>query len=157
MSDIILFAHPTFGVLGIMAAVWILVEALNASEANQGRIRLAAYAVTICFIAAWILGGFWYVNYYYAEKAIILKGPWPFAHTLFMETKEHLFFIPLILALFLPIAAAQKLASSRGARAVVLATAALIIVNSLAIEGAGAVISNGVKVALMHPGQQGAE
>jgi len=46
MSDIILFAHPTFGVLGIMAAVWILVEALNASEANQGRIRLAANAVT---------------------------------------------------------------------------------------------------------------
>ena len=46
MSDIILFAHPTFGVLGILAAVWILVEALNASEANQGRIRLAAYAVT---------------------------------------------------------------------------------------------------------------
>ena len=41
MSDIILFAHPTFGVLGIMAAVWILVEALNASEANQGRIRVA--------------------------------------------------------------------------------------------------------------------
>ena len=46
MNDIILFAHPTFGVLGIMASVWILVEALNASEANQGRIRMAAYAVT---------------------------------------------------------------------------------------------------------------
>ena len=50
MSDIILFAHPTFGVLGIMASVWILVEALNASEANQGRIRLAAYAVTACIV-----------------------------------------------------------------------------------------------------------
>ena len=35
MSDIILFAHPTFGVLGILASVWILVEHLNASEANQ--------------------------------------------------------------------------------------------------------------------------
>ena len=63
MSDIILFAHPTFGVLGIMAAVWTLVEALNASEANQRRIRLAAAAVTVCIVAAWLLGGFWYVNY----------------------------------------------------------------------------------------------
>ena len=30
MSDIILFAHPTFGVLGIMACVWVFVEAVNA-------------------------------------------------------------------------------------------------------------------------------
>ena len=157
MSDIILFAHPTFGVLGIMAAVWILVEALNASEANQGRIRLAAYAVTICFIAAWILGGFWYVNYYYAEKAIILKGPWPFAHTLFMETKEHLFFIPLILVLYLPIVAARKLASNAAARAMVMVVSAFIILNGLAIEGAGAIINYGAKVAFIHTGQRGAE
>jgi hypothetical protein len=157
MSDIILFAHPTFGVLGIMAAVWILVEALNASEANQGRIRLAANAVTICFIAAWILGGFWYVNYYYAEKAIILKGPWPFAHTLFMETKEHLFFIPLILALYLPIVAARRLASNAAARAMVMVVSAFIILNGLAIEGAGAIINYGAKVAFIHTGQKGAE
>jgi hypothetical protein len=157
MSDIILFAHPTFGVLGIMAAVWILVEALNASEANQGRIRVASYAVTICFIAAWILGGFWYVNYYYAEKAVILKGPWPFAHTLFMETKEHLFFIPLILALYLPIVAARRLASNAAARAMVMVVSAFIILNGLAIEGAGAIINYGAKVAFIHTGQKGAE
>ncbi|MGB7848358.1 MAG: hypothetical protein WBL63_22285 [Candidatus Acidiferrum sp.] len=41
MSDIILFAHPTSGVFGILASVWILIEALNASDANQGRIRMA--------------------------------------------------------------------------------------------------------------------
>jgi hypothetical protein len=157
MSDIILFAHPTFGVLGILASVWILVEALNASEANQGRIRVASYAVTICFIAAWILGGFWYVNYYYAEKAVILKGPWPFAHTLFMETKEHLFFIPLILALYLPIVAARRLASNAAARAMVMVVSAFIILNGLAIEGAGAIINYGAKVAFIHTGQKGAE
>jgi hypothetical protein len=157
MSDIILFAHPTFGVLGILAAVWILVEALNASEANQGRIRLAAYAVTGCILAAWILGGFWYVNYYYAEKAIILKGPWPFAHNLFMETKEHLFFIPLILALYLPIVAARKLATNSAARAVVMVTATFIILNALAIEGAGAIINHGAKIAFVHSGVKGSE
>jgi hypothetical protein len=157
MSDIILFAHPTFGVLGIMASVWILVEALNASEANQGRIRLAAYAVTICIVAAWILGGYWYVTYYYAEKAIILKGPWPFAHTLFMETKEHLFFIPLVLALYLPIVAARKLATNSAARAVVMVTATFIILNALAIEGAGAIINHGAKIAFVHTGVKGSE
>jgi len=155
--DILLFAHPTFGVLGMIAAVWVFVEALNASEGNVRRVRWAALTVTGCIVLAWILGGYWYVHFYGPEKAIILKGPWPFAHNLFMETKEHLFFIPLILALYLPIAAWDKLFSSKAARSMVLAVSALIVLNALAIEGAGAVINYGVKVAFLHTGVKGAE
>lgn len=157
MSDIILFAHPTFGMLGIMAAVWLLVEAVNAKGDNQGRIMTAAVAVTFCIVAAWLLGGYWYTTFYAPEKAIILKGPWPWAHDLVMETKEHLFFVPLILALYLPIVAARKLAVQRGARTVVMTVATLLILNGLAIEGAGAVINYGVKVAFVHNGVKGAE
>ena len=157
MSDIILFAHPTFGVLGILAAVWVFVEAMNASEANQRRIRFAAAAVTVCIVLAWMLGGFWYVNYYYAEKAVILKGPWPWAHNFFMETKEHLFFIPLILALYLPIAAAKQLARNAAARAMVMVAAGFIVLNGLAIEGAGAIINHGAKIVFIHSGQKGSE
>jgi hypothetical protein len=157
LSDIILFAHPTFGVLGVLAALWVFVEALNASAANQKRIWYASLAVTVCIVAAWILGGYWYVNYYYAEKAVILKGPWPWAHDIFMETKEHLFFIPLILALYLPIVAAQKLAANRTVRAMVLVVSMLIVLNGLAIEGAGALVSYGAKVAFIHSGVKGTE
>jgi hypothetical protein len=155
MSDIILFAHPTFGVLGIMAAVWTVVEALNASEANQHRIRMAAWACAICIVCAWMLGGFWYVNYYPADRVVIVKGPWPWAHNFFMETKEHLFFIPLILALYLPIVAARRLASDTAARTMVMVVAAFIILNGLAIEGAGAIINHGAKIAFMHVGAKG--
>ena len=157
MSDIILFAHPTFGVFGMLAAVWLLVEALNASEANRNRIRYAAFAVAICIVMAWLLGGYWYTVYYAPEKAIILKGPWPWAHDFVMETKEHLFFIPLILALYLPIVAAQNLARNRAARIVAMSVAGFVILNALAIEGAGAVINYGVKVAFVHTGIKGAE
>ena len=157
MSDIILFSHPTFGVLGILAAVWVFVEALNASESNQVRIRCAAWAVAAFMVLAWLLGGYWYTVYYAPEKAIILKGPWPWAHNFFMETKEHLFFIPLILALYLPIVAARKLAANRGARVMVMVVAAFIVLNGLAIEGAGAIINYGVKVAFVHTGMTGAE
>ena len=87
---------------------------------------------------ACLLGGYWYVHFYPAGRALILKGPWPFAHTLFMETKEHLFFATLILALYLPIAAAEKLYASAAARRMVLCVAALISLSGLAIEGAGA-------------------
>ena len=157
MSDIILFAHPTFGVLGIIAAVWVLVEALNASEANTARIRVAALAVAVFIGLTWILGGYWYVNYYAPEKAIILKGPWPVAHTFFMETKEHLFFIPLILAFYLPFAVRDRIFSNKAARNMVLAVAALVALSGFAIEGAGALINYGVKVAVVHTGVKGAE
>ena len=87
---------------------------------------------------------------------MILKGPWPFAHNVFMETKEHLFFITGILALLLPIATLEKLAANAAARKLVLSIAALIAVTGLAVEGAGAVIDHGVKVALLRSASAGA-
>jgi hypothetical protein len=157
ISDIVLFLHPTFGVLGTMAALWVLVEALNPGPLSQRRMQAAAYVAAICFVLAWIFGGYWYVTYYYADRDVILKGPWPFAHNLFMETKEHLFFIPAILALYLPIITARQLAVDRAARNIVIAVAALIIINSLAIEGAGAVVNHGAKLALTHLATKGTE
>ena len=97
---------------------------------------------------AWVCGGYWYVHFYPAEKALILKGPWPFAHDIFMETKEHLFFITAILAFLLPVATRERLHSNAAARKLVLSVAALIVITGLAVEGAGAVINHGAKIAL---------
>jgi hypothetical protein len=38
-NEMILMLHPTFGVLAIIATVWVFVETLNAREVNAGRIR----------------------------------------------------------------------------------------------------------------------
>ncbi len=152
-SDLVLLGHATFGALGTLAALWVFVEALNAREENASRIRWSGAAVAICMGAACILGGYWYLRFYPAEKAIILQGPWPLAHNLFMETKEHLFFATLILALYLPIAAADKLYANASARKMVLCVALLIALTGMAIEGAGAVIDHGVKVALLRGGK----
>jgi hypothetical protein len=157
MNDVILHAHPTFGVLGILASVWVFVEALNASEANRSRLRIAAFVVTACMLIAWALGGYGYTVLYAPEKTIILAGPWPWAHNLVMETKARLFFIPLILALYLPLAATANLARSRGARAVVMTAAAFIVLNGLAIEGAGAIVDYAVRAGFVHTGITGAQ
>jgi len=148
-SDVILLAHAAFGVTGSLAAVWVFVEALNAQPSNADRLRKWALVVAACMVAAWICGGYWYVHFYPHEKALILKGPWPFAHNFFMETKEHLFFVTAILALLLPIATRERLYSNAAARKLVLSIAALIAITGLAVEGAGAVIDHGVKVALL--------
>jgi hypothetical protein len=148
-SDVILMAHATSGVLGILSAMWVFVETLNARDENAGRIRKAAWLAALCMILTWILGGYWYLHFYPLDRALILKGPWPFAHTLFMETKEHLFFVPLILSFYLPIAASDKLYVNSAARKMVLCVALLIGLSGLAIEGSGAIINHGAKVALL--------
>ena len=141
--------HVLFGVACVISSVWVLVEALNASEANRSRIQWISRAAAIFMWLSFLAGGYWYVVFYPADKAIILKGPWPFAHEYFMETKEHLVILLLLLATYLPIAAANNLVASQDARRLVLWLAALIPLLGLMIEGHGAIIGMGVKAALL--------
>ena len=150
-KDILLFTHAGFGMLGVLGALWVVVETLNARAENEARIRQAASITTLFFVLAFFCGGYWYEHFYPAEKAIILKGPWPFAHSLLMETKEHLFFVTLLLALYLPIAARDAITLNPLARRMLLVVSTLIVLSALAIEGAGAGIDYGVKVALLRP------
>jgi hypothetical protein len=149
LSDAILLGHAAFGVTGSLAALWVFAEALGARSENLGRIRWAAWIAAVCISGAWLCGGYWYLHFYPAERAMILAGPWPFAHNVFMETKEHLFFATAILALLLPRAAREPLDTNRTARNLVLSVAGLVAITGLAMEGAGAVIDHGVKVALL--------
>ena len=153
MKEIILMIHPTFGVLGAIAAVWVFIEVLNISQANLFRARWASLATAVFMVITWISSGYWYVLYYAADKAVILKGPWAFAHNLVMETKEHLFFVTLILAIYLPIAMwSEDLFTNKSARMVILWTSALIFLTAMALEGMGATISLGVKMGLLQAG-----
>jgi len=148
-KDLILMIHPSLGVLAILAAVWLCAETLNASAANQSRIRVASLAVAALMWGAYVVAGYWYVNFYGADKALIKAGPWPFAHGFFMETKEHVFLVLLLLATYLPIAARANLVANRGARTLVMGSGALVVLFGLAMEGAGAFISMGAKLGLL--------
>lgn len=149
MKDVILFLHPTFGVLGLVAAVWVFVEALNATDGNQQRIWWGSWVVAGLFLLTWFFAGWYYTLYYHAgDQQIIEHGPVPWAHSFFMETKEHLFFIPLVLAFYLPFVARLRISANKPARNMVLAVTALIALNVLALEGAGAIINWGAKTTM---------
>lgn len=146
----LLMVHPTTAALAIFCAIWFMVEVFNANESNRGRIRFSATLSALLMFATWIAGGYWYVVYYAADKAIILKGAWPFAHTFFMEAKEHAFFITLVLSLYLAIVARREdFATNRSARVLAICVALLIVLSAFAIEGAGSIISMGVRIGLM--------
>jgi hypothetical protein len=149
MIEIILMTHVLFGMLCIIATVWLFVDALNASEANQARIKVLSLGVAVTMWISFLIAGYWYLVYYAPDKAIILKGPWPFAHKFFMEMKEHVVIMLLLLTTFLPIVAFNNLAANKAARKVVLWVAGLIGLIGIAMDGAGALIAMGVKVALL--------
>jgi hypothetical protein len=148
-NEFVLLAHPTFGALAIMAAVWVFVETLNVGPDNVARLRKVSYVSAGLMWLTFIVGGYWYVTQYGVDKAVIKAGPWPFAHGFFMETKEHVFLMLLLLATLLPIVASSDLVKSAGSRKIVMWVAALVVLIGFALEGSGALISMGTKVGLM--------
>jgi len=149
MNAILLMTHVLLGVTCILATVWVFVDTLQASEANLGRIRFLTRLIPVVMVLCLLVGGYWYVTFYPADKAIILKGPWNFAHDFFMETKEHLVLSMLLLTAYLPIVASENPAANRDARRLTLLVAAMIVLTGLVLEGEGGVISMGVKAGLL--------
>jgi hypothetical protein len=148
MENIILLLHPAIGVLAMLAAVWVFVDALNANEGNLKRILNVSILCAVLMWLTYIVAGYFYVVYYNADKAIIKSGSWAFGHNFFMETKEHVFFMLLLLATYLPIVA-RDLLNRRTARTVLLWVAGLIVPTTLAMEGSGAIIGMAVRIGLL--------
>ena len=148
-NEVILMAHVGFGMLFIVSSVWVFVDAMHATEANLSRIRAMSLAVAVFMWLAYLVGGYWYIVYYATDKAFILKGPWPFGHDFFMEMKEHVILVLVLLATYLPIAASSNLSSNRSARSVVLWVAGLCVLIGMAMDGSGAVIGVSAKLALL--------
>ncbi len=144
-----LMAHAVLGSLLGLAGVWFFVDVLNAKEENRGRIKTLSVIIAGLMWLTYILAGYFYVIHYSVDKAFILKGPWPFAHDFFMESKEHVVMMLLLLATYLPIVAYNNLAVNRGARKIALWATGLLVLTTVTMEGAGAIISMGVRVALL--------
>jgi hypothetical protein len=149
MIELMLMTHVLLGVTCMVLAVWIFVDVLHATEANQARIRVMSKVAAVVMWLAFLIAGYWYVFFYKPDKTIILKGPWPFAHNFFMETKEHLVIMLLLLVTYLPIAAAGNLAASKDARRVMLWVTGLVALIALAMDGEGGMVAMGVKAGLL--------
>src|SRR3989338_4061246 len=96
-KPILIGLHLGFAILGIDAFIWLLGE-LIADVKKTFRMKLAAVLGLMGFLLSWLAGGYYYVKFYgLLVKPIIKAGLAPWAHAIFMETKEHifLFLIPM--------------------------------------------------------------
>jgi len=102
--DALVLIHPTLGVLGVMGALWVFVEAIRIDPGAIQRIKYASLVVAALMFATWFAGGLWDATYFSGDQGMLSQGPWAFVGNSAMETKEHAFVIVLLLALYLPIA-----------------------------------------------------
>jgi hypothetical protein len=143
-------SHVAFGVLGILLAVAVFMDVLNVNEGNAERIKKLSLAVAVFIVLSYLIGGYWYVVFYGHDRDIIKAGQWPWAHNYFMEVKEHIFFLILMLSIYLPIAVHGKTPlTNRNKRSLILGISLLIILIGMFAEGAGGIIGKGVTMGLM--------
>lgn len=97
----LLIAHVFIGLVGVMASYAALMALLQ-RKVPLAFLKRSALIAAVSYIITWFTGGYYYVVFYgKAIKPVIKAGAYPWAHTFFMETKEHLFLFLPILAIVL--------------------------------------------------------
>lgn len=151
--ELIRAAHIALGEMGILAFIWVLMEVVQGPNGVAVlRARAAALLGTGLFFGAWLMGGMYYVIEYGENvKPVIKEGPWPWAHGVFMESKEHIFlFLP-----FLSLVAAalvwqygDRLRDDRTMRFAVYALGGVIVLIGVLMTMMGYFVSSGFREAI---------
>lgn len=96
-----LVTHILLGIAAIGLAHLVLMQLLRKTPALGWAIGLATWS-TFLFFVSWASSAYYYVVYYGGSvKPIIKAGDYAWAHSLFMEGKEHVFIMIPFLAIAL--------------------------------------------------------
>jgi hypothetical protein len=98
---ITLITHVISGLIGFIATYAILM-ALFRKESSVKVLRFFSSLAFLSYLTSWFAGGYYYVFWYGSNvKPIIKSGDNVWAHSFFMEAKEHLFLLLPILTFML--------------------------------------------------------
>lgn len=151
-KGILLLLHPGLAIASMILIVW-LIASIKCHNINENRVKKLSLAIALLAIIIWIVAGYWYVVFYPADKAVIVKGSFDFAHKFFMESKEHIFFVFLILSLYLPIVTyTNSIATNKTAQNLIMTIGILLLALMLYMDGAGAIISYSSKISYILKG-----
>lgn len=152
MVNYLVGIHAGLGEIGAFLFLWLFVELLNPSKSRIKRAKIVAVLGTIFIFLSWFAGGYSYVtNYGTNVKPLIKAGPSPWAHSIFTESKEHIFlFLPFlsILVSSMIFAYGNKLETDKKARSAALILSITIVLIALLMAGMGYLISTGARTAL---------
>lgn len=147
MTPLLTFAlvsHIILGIAAIGLAHLVLMQLLRKTPAWGWAIGLASWS-TFLFFVSWATSAYYYVSYYgKSVKPVIKAGDYSWAHTIFMEGKEHVFLMIPFLALTTTLAllVLRKNPDPRLKLAVTILTATLVVLglfvalSGIAVSGA---------------------
>lgn len=152
MADLLIGAHAFLGEMAVFAFFWIFVELFNPGKNTLSRMKLISSIGMVLLLLSWVAGGYYYVSVYGPHvKPLIKAGPQVWAHSVFTETKEHVFlFLPFLgaMAFFLIHSSGDALLRDRKLRQAVQLLSLLVVLIGLAMAGMGYLISTGARNAL---------
>ncbi|MGQ9718897.1 MAG: hypothetical protein ACUVWK_03525 [Nitrososphaerales archaeon] len=152
LDEIMVGTHAFFGLLALICGVWLFAE-LRKDQVDVRTVKFLSLAIAAVVWIAWLTGGFWYVQYYPIDRAVINAGAMPYAHSVVMETKEHIFYIGLLVATTLPLYAyglSNALATRDGGmKKFLIALVVIVVVGGIALESMGGLISIAAKYSWM--------
>lgn len=151
--ELLVAPHVALGELAILSFLWVIAEVMmGPSGVGVMRAKGAAVVGVMAAFSEWLLAGIYYTVFYGDNvKPLINEGPWPWAHGIFMEAKEHIYlFLPFLAIVLLALVWQQGdlLKERRSARFMVYAVAGVSILLVLLSGVMGYLISTGYREAL---------
>lgn len=144
----LLAVHVIIGVTGVIAFAGAWMNMLK----HKLPLKFLTWSSAVgfaAFITSWFTGGYYYAIYYgTAAKPIILKGQYPWAHSFFMEAKEHIFlFLPfLAAALFIAfLMLGERIETETSLKRALAWLAGVIVVLGISMTLSGVIISGAVR------------
>ena len=138
--------HVFFALLAMLTAALTL--GLVYKGGNGSKVRRLTLVLALLVWVSWISVAPVYMYEYGGDKAAIKSHPeTAAAHSIGMETKEHLFYTGLILATLTPIIAYGVDLGSNAGRRLLMTVLVLVIVGGLILDSYGAWISTSAKIA----------
>ena len=146
-----LISHIFLGLLGIILFYAVLMVLFKPIDFKRIKfLRRVSLLGLISFLSSWILGGYYYVVYYgNIVKPLIKKSAYPWAHSIFMEAKEHIFlFLPFaaLVAVLIFYILGEELEQKQAIKKTVIILSSLIVVLGAIMALMGIIISGAVKL-----------
>ncbi|MCF2137007.1 MAG: hypothetical protein K9W43_07140 [Candidatus Thorarchaeota archaeon] len=139
--------HVFTAVLVMIFAVLMFGESMWGGSAK--RFKMYSIGLIVFSALTYVIAGWWYVVYYGADKAIITAGEVAWAHTLIMETKEHIFISGFWFAIALGIIGyfvTDEQLNDPNFRKTIALLSAMLVIGVMLIEGMGGIIIAGLKI-----------
>ena len=146
-------AHVFTAIIAMLTVTMMFGESLWGGSAK--RMRFYGIVLLLSLALTYILAGWWYVVYYGADKSIIIGGAMAWAHTVVMETKEHIFisgfWLMVVLGLFGINSTDEQMQNDNYKRSVAL-LALTSILGVIVLDAMGGIIVAGLKAGLLGGG-----